>query len=242
MNKKIQMLGVWSGAIFFVAWIIGFVFFAGWIPPISPAASAPEVAAIFQARIIPIRIAMVIMTVFSILYLPFSVIISDLIKDIEKPSYLLSVTQIGCGIIGTIGFIIPAYVFTAVAFRPDRDPVVMLAMMDFAWLFFITTLGPFALQYIAIAIAVFNDKKPEPTFPRWVGFVQVWVAVSYLPAPVAFFFKQGPFAWDGLFVWWIPFSTFTIWIFVMLYACRRAILKAPEHPEHHSLPQTAATV
>ena len=39
------------------------------------------------------------------------------------------------------------------------------------------------------------------------------------------FFKTGPFAYDGLFVWWIPFTFFFGWFPVMFFVIRKAILQ-----------------
>jgi hypothetical protein len=40
----------------------------------------------------------------------------------------------------------------------------------------------------------------------------------------ASFLKQGPLAWNGLFVWWIPFVAFTAWFGVMIALTRKAVL------------------
>lgn len=227
MNQKIRLMAVWSAAGFFITWIIGFVIFAGWFPPFSPAFGAERVAEIFRTDYLSIRICMVFMSVGAMFYLPFTMIISDLIREIERPSFLLSGTQAVAGVFCALTFFLPSYIWTAAAFRPERSPEITQAMVDQAWLIFMTGLGPFALQYSCIALAVFNDKKAVPTFPRWIGYMNVWVTVSFFPAPVAFFFKTGPFSWNGLFIWWLPLGTFAIWFISMIWATRRAVLNAP---------------
>jgi hypothetical protein len=37
------------------------------------------------------------------------------------------------------------------------------------------------------------------------------------------FFKQGPFAWNGLFVFWLPFGVFFSWIVIMTALLLKAI-------------------
>ena len=225
MNQRIRMLAVWSAAAFFVTWLLGFVVFAGWFPPTPPSTGAQEMADLFRSQSVSIRICMVFMTVGAVFYLPFTMLLSDLIKEIERPSALLAGTQLAAGILCTLTFFIPAYIWTAAAFRPERNPEITQALTDLAWLLFMTGLGPFALQYVSLAIAIFIDKKPVPTFPRWAGYVNVFVTISFLPAPSAFFFKTGPFSWNGLFIWWLPLVTFAIWFISMIYLARKAVLR-----------------
>ena len=48
-------------------------------------------------------------------------------------------------------------------------------------------------------------------FPRWVGYFNIWMALLFTPANILVLFKTGPFAWDGFFIWWIPFTAFLLW-------------------------------
>ena len=45
-----------------------------------------------------------------------------------------------------------------------------------------------------------------------------------------FFFKSGPFAWNGLFGFYLPFATFWIWFFVMTYTIRRSLHRLDDAP------------
>jgi hypothetical protein len=75
-------------------------------------------------------------------------------------------------------------------------------------------------------VAIFTDRRSAPAFPRWAGYLQIFVSVSFLPAVLAFFLKTGPFAWNGLLVWWFPFATFTVWFFTMIVLARKAVLRS----------------
>lgn len=218
------MLGVWSAVAFFVLWLIGFLVFAQWIPPIAPSATAEEIGHIFSGRTVPILVGMALMGAGSVLYLPWTVLIADLIKEVEGPSFILSGTQLGAGVIATLTFMLPSYAWAAAAFRADRNPEITQALSDFGWLLFITPIAPFILQYVIIAMAVFMDKRPTPMLPRWLAYVQIWVAILFLPAVLAYFMKSGPFAWNGVFVWWIPFAVFTFWFVAMIVYVRKAVL------------------
>jgi hypothetical protein len=61
----------------------------------------------------------------------------------------------------------------------------------------------------------------QPVFPRWVGFLNFWLAVCYTVGALLPFFKRGPFAWNGLFGFWLAVVSFFGWIFVMWWATVR---------------------
>lgn len=234
MNPKIRILGVWSAAAFFLMWLIGFVFFAQWIPPLAPSANANEVATLFADRSVPIRVGMVLMSFGTAFYLPWTMVLASLIKDIEGKSFFLSGTQLAAGVLSSVTFFVPAFLWTAAAFRPERSPEITQALVDLGWLLFITPIAPFILQYAVLAVAIFADKRPQPAYPRWAAYLQVWVSISFLPAFFAMFLKTGPFAWNGLLVWWIPFATFTAWFAIMIVLTRRAVLR--DEPAQSSVP------
>jgi len=60
-------------------------------------------------------------------------------------------------------------------------------------------------------VAVLIDKRPRPVFPRWLGYVNIWLALMFTPASFLVFFKTGPLAWNGVLVWWVPVTAFLLW-------------------------------
>jgi hypothetical protein len=119
-------------------------------------------------------------------------------------------------------FLLPGLVWTAAAFRPERPPDITQAFNDFAW---IVTVMPFMLavtQNLALGFTIISDKQPEPIFPRWVGFFNLWVALLFLPGGLLTFFKVGPFAWNGILAFWVPACVFGPWFFVISISVMRA--------------------
>jgi hypothetical protein len=193
--------------------------------PLPPSADAQVVAALVQSRSTAILIGVVFMTVSSVLYLPWTMLLSDLIRPVEGNTYFLSGTQLVAGLMAQMTYFLPPFFWGAAAFRPERAPQITQALVDTGWLLFITAIGPFILQYATLAIAIWRDERQVPGFPRWVGYLQIWVSVSFLPAVLPFFMKSGPFAWNGLFVWWIPLTLFVAWFVAMLILARKAVLR-----------------
>lgn len=223
MDAQRKILGVWSGIAFFVLWGSGLAL-TGWIVPLTPSMDAQGVANLLQEKSLMILLGAAVMTVTAVFYLPWTVLLSNLIKDIEAPSAMLSQTQLIAGVMAQITFFLPPFFWAVAAYRPLRDPEITQAFVDTGWLVFITGIGPFILQYAALALAIFADKRPRPAFPRWMGFLQIWISLSFIPAIMPFFMKTGPFAWNGLFVWWLPLSLFVVWFVAMIVQTRKAVL------------------
>jgi len=117
----------------------------------------------------------------------------------------------------------------------QRQRALTMTLNDIAWLLFITPIAPFMIQNVAIGVAILNDKRQ--TLPRWVGYVNFWIAFSFIPDPLAFFFHSGPFAWRGIFIFWLALTTYSVFLIVMGLTLRKAIRESADP----NLPAVAAT-
>jgi hypothetical protein len=66
-------------------------------------------------------------------------------------------------------------------------------------------------QQVPIAVAILLDRSPRPVFPRWVGYLNLWVPLSCFPAFLIYFFKSRPLAWQGILVFYLGLATFGAW-------------------------------
>jgi hypothetical protein len=88
---------------------------------------------------------------------------------------------------------------------------------------------------------VLNDSDPEPLFPRWLGFLNLWVALAYVPGSLLAFFKSGPFAWNGIFAFWLAGTVFTVWFIGMTVTLLRAVDRRVPVSASAAAPASAAT-
>ncbi len=223
MNTKNQLLCTWSAPVFLTLFAIGWWFIAWFVPPPSPAAGAEEIAQIYRDNAVSIKMGMVIAMFSSGLVAPFLAVISTQMMRMEGRFSVLSFTQMLCGAMGVVTFLIAVMIWLTLAFRPERDPQLTQLLNDLAWLLLTVTIGPAFIQNIAIAIAVFTDRNTKPVFPRWVGYFNIWVPAAFIPAMLVPFFRTGPFAWDGIIGFWVPLVDFGIWTWVMFFLLRKAI-------------------
>ena len=225
MNTNSQMACAWSGIAFVIVFTIGLWPFANFMPPMSPTLTPDEIAALYGGNTLPIRFGTLVMMFSAALIIPFVAVIATQMKRIEGEHSVLTVTQISGGTVGVVVFVAATVCWTTAAFRPDRSPELIQLINDFGWIFFLMTFGAFVIQNFAIGFAIFGDKSSEPIFPRWLGFFNLWVAILFVPGGLLTFFKTGPFAWDGIFVWWVPLTVFFGWYLTMFIFLRKAIIK-----------------
>jgi len=140
-----------------------------------------------------------------------------------RGSRLAADLQLGAGVIGVLTVMFPVMIFGVAAFRPERDPQLTQLLNDVGWLIIIPAFPTFIAQFLAIAFGTWQDASPKPVFPRWVGYFNAWAALLFIPGGFAFFFRKGPFAWDGILSFWVAASAFFVWLILMTYVMLKAI-------------------
>jgi hypothetical protein len=215
---------VWSGIAFAVFFTLGFWPISHFMPPPSPTMDAAEVASMYAANTNQIRFGLLVMMGSSGLILPFTVAIAAQMKRMEDAPTTLTYLQLVSGALGTMFFIVPCVLWSVAAFRPERSPELIQLMNDAGWMLFLMPFTTFIVQNFAIGIAILGDTSAQPVFPRWLGFFNFWVAVLFIPGGLLTFFKTGPFAWNGLLAFWVPFVVFFTWYIVMFVFMRQGVI------------------
>jgi len=240
---QVQRVMIATGPIMLVMWLTGFIFFAGFIPVPDPRDSAEQVVRHFSEHSNAIRVGLWLTLFGSGLLVPYAAAISSQLRRIEGMRSPLSQCQFGCAVALSIEFIVPVMVWMTAAYRPqETDPGLIRTLHDMAWLMFVVVVCSVIPQLLCIGYAIFIDDREEPVFPRWAAYLNLWVALLLVPAGLVAFFKSGPFAWNGVFGFYVPLSAFCIWLFAMTYLLLKATAKeeadfsAADSPKADSLP------
>ena len=223
MNTRYQLFGLWSGIAFFFLFWLACVSLSGFVPPPSPTLTGQELLVLYQQHLFGIHLAMMVAMLAALLLVPWSTVLSMQMARIEGPMPMMSITAFGAGVANAVAFYLPFVFWSAGTYRMDRSPELVLMLSDMAWLEFVMLYAPFALQTIAIAIVGLGDKSATPTFPRWFCFLSIWTTILVLPGGFAIFFKTGPFAWNGLFAFWLPVSIFCCYYAALFWLMHKAI-------------------
>lgn len=58
-------------------------------------------------------------------------------------------------------------------------------------------------------VAVLIDGRAQPIFPCWLGYVNIWLAITFAPA--------------NFLVWWVPVVAFLVWSLPNFVCLLRAV-------------------
>jgi hypothetical protein len=225
VSKRIQLLCAWSGPAVLVVTLIGFLI-AGVLPlPLGPDDTTEEVVN-FYSHDTRVAAGLVIATLGLSLIFPLIALIGVHMVRMEGRTPILTFLQLVTGAATGVFLVMPMLLMTIIAFRPDRSPELTVTLNDISWLLFLTPIGPFIIQNLAIGTAILSDRNG--ILPRWVAYLNFWVALSFVPDPLAFFFHSGPFAWRGIFIFWLAFVAYGVFLIVMGLVLRQAVKNSPD--------------
>ena len=207
----------WIGLIGIVFFGIGFWTLREFVPPPSPETGAASVASRYLDNAMGIRLGSVFALLGATLIIPLFAAVSAAILRMSTHSYTLAFTQLACGVIALALPLIVIILYATLVFRPERASEDVYLLHDFAWLMLVAVAPPPSLQALTIGWAILSDRREPTVFPRWVGFFCLWVGILLIPGMFAIFFKNGPFAWDGILAFWLPFAIFFGWLGVLAW-------------------------
>ena len=218
---KLNLL-IWSGPVGITLVVIGFFFFAGFIPPPSPLLHGVDVISLWSNGPHLKQVGMTLSLWGGVLYISFSVAITIFLCRAETTP-IFAITQAAFGTFGTVFFSLNFFILSMVPYRLDEFPVTVQLLHDLGFSMTFAPVAPFTFQYIAIGLAILYDESPNPVFPRWMAFANFGIGSLLVPATLIPLVKSGPLAWNGMLSFWIPVSDFIFWYGVMFWGMRRTL-------------------
>jgi hypothetical protein len=210
-------------AVFFFGALYSFMKF---IPPPSPLLGGAELVARYSAHPFALKIGIIIGMLSAGLLLPWSGLVAIQIARMEKERRfpLLSLTSLAAGSANAVFFMLPFVFWGGAFYRADNPPELIRLVNDMTWLEFVMLIPPFCTQTLCLGFAVLAQRDGVAVFPRWFGYLSIWVALLVVPGILGILFYSGPFAWNGLIVFWLPVSAFSIYLTVTYALFYRAIM------------------
>jgi len=212
-DPLIMRLCVWSGIVLVAMTVVGFGGLMGYVPPPAASMTADQSLAFVRAHQQWILAGGAVCTFFWSFWVTWAAPIIIYIRKMERAPVLTiaSIANVGGGaaVITTI-----AVSWTVMAYRAE-SPLIVQAFNDLGFFLFLYTWPPFGIWMAILALAIFRDVNPTPTFPRWVAYYNVLCALGMCPASLMGFFKSGPFAYHGILAFWLVALDFFIWMLVM---------------------------
>jgi hypothetical protein len=144
---------LWLVPFFGAIMLVVFVAFPGFWPPMSPAMTAEQVSAFYAQHTAMIRFSMITFNLCAIMLIPFFMTIAVQIKRMSLPSHVLAYSYLAAASTGATLFAIADIFWLIAAYRPARNPELILLLNDMAWLVFIAPVGAVVVMNLSLALA-----------------------------------------------------------------------------------------
>jgi hypothetical protein len=187
--------------------------------------TAEEVAAFYRdpGNLPRIRYSMIIFNWFCVCLIPVLALLVLQIRRMGHRTPILSYCMLGCAAGGPTLFLIADLFWLLAAFRPERDPQLILLFNDLAWVTFTSQVGFLIAQSLVLAAAIYLDRSAQPVFKPWVAHFNLLVAAALMPAAFVGAALEGPIAWDGWLSFWVKNGAIALWIVVTGVVLAQAI-------------------
>lgn len=224
-NTDGELILLWTIPALLLVWLSAFLLFPGFVEPMSPTLSADQVAAFYRDpdHLPRIRYAMIVFNWFCVGLIPVLALLALQVRRMAHRTPIFSYCILGCAAGGPTLFLIANLFWLLAAYRPERDPALILLFNDLAWITFTSQVGFLVAQSVFLALAIYHDRQPRPVFPTWVAHFNLLIAALLIPASFASLAQDGVLAWNGLLSFWVKNLAIAAWILVMGIALGKAI-------------------
>ena len=210
-----QRLSVYCGLAFAGLFFLALYMNSMFPPPPSPLMTSSEILARIDSQILIAKASVPIGILAAGLSIPFNALIAIHIYEIEKAHGnrpVLAITSLGGGLLNSSFFFLVFFGWAGIIYRAPEGLEATRMIFDITWVIMAMASSAPALQMVCIGLASLADKRPNPIFPRWVGFFMFFLATGTCTGAFAIFFYKPPFAWNGIFGFWIPAGAFLVWL------------------------------
>jgi hypothetical protein len=224
LSARVQRVCAWSGPGLLLVFFLAFIPLCRMWPPPDPSWTAEHVKALYMEHTDAKRAGIAICLAGWTLMLPWGIGLASLTARGEGGFRILGLIQVTSAATTMMIGELMLLIWGVNTFRPDVFAAASMQQFnDLGWFIFVMYWAPGVLWVWSVAWGIFIDRSPDPAFPRWVGYLNVWVGFSFFPACLGLFFKTGPFAYNGAFTVWLPAGVFFLWYLLMSVLMLRAI-------------------
>jgi hypothetical protein len=230
VSTRSQIVLLWWGIAFTAGYALSLAFLIGIVPPPPATWTAERVADFYQQHTGRILLGAVTTSFTSAFLIPISIVAALQSARQEAGRPVWSILTFTGGTFTSIFLVLPPVFFGVAAFRPDRPIEITATLHDLALLSLFTTVQFYIFFGVSVAVACLRRQTAQDSpFPRLFGYFTIWCALMFEIGGVAFLFKAGPFAWNGIFIFWIPFFFFFIWLTTLCVLLLKALAVQSRH-------------
>ena len=216
-QRYIDLAMAYSGPLFVVGYIIFWGIMGHNIPPPNMLAmSGEEFVANYYAKYPELPVAMIVSAVVAAFYLPWSCLLSSLLKDSNGNMSALGLLELTAGAVTALLLAACPVIWAACAIMyPVTDPETIKLIHMFCWFLYDCTYMLVSLQLFGAGLYAALNKE-QNIFPAWAGWCAVVGGCSMIPLSLIAFVSEGAFAINGLWNFYIAYSGW-LFLFFSLY-------------------------
>jgi hypothetical protein len=222
LSTRTQIACAWAGIYLIVLVVGGWLLMTRFLPPMPANDTAEQIAAHYQKHTDVIRAGLVIGFCGWAGWGALTAVIAVQMNRMHPKRPVLAMIQLVSGAGGWFFLSAATIILIVASFRPDRTPEITQTLHDLGWIMLFITVPIFSFQSLVIGVATLKRDVAKQVYPRWFGFLNIWVTILFVPALFLPFFKTGPFSWQGAAVYWLAFVVFFAWIIAMWVVIRAA--------------------
>jgi hypothetical protein len=209
---RYQLICAWCGPLFLVTFVLFWGVIANNIPNPAPSLTAEALKERYLTNLGEIRLGFIMSLITVCFYMPWTCVLAAQMRRIEGTEMpVLSYLQLIGGALTVMVVSFSAVFWVVAAFRPEAPASTFQMMTDTGWLIIDLCYCCTTLQMVAAALIGLADKSKVPLFPRWVCYLTIWCGISFFPASLTGVLKTGPFAWNGVLSYYIPYFCWLCW-------------------------------
>ena len=217
-SERAQVIMVWWSMVFLAIFIPAWWGLLKMMPPPGPSLTEAQVGAFYLEHGTAIRWGAMIASWVSAFMVPLSVVVAVQMARLEKGTPVWSILAFAGGITMSMFLVFPPICWGVAAFSVDRAPEVTTLMHELSLLTLTTTDQYYIFLWLPLAyVSIRQGQDALSPFPKWYGWFTLWAAIAFEVGALAFHFKSGPFAWNGVLVFWMPLTVFFAWLAVTYY-------------------------
>lgn len=227
-SEKSQRAILWWGIGLALVYAFALIFLLGQVPTKDPSWSPLQVAAWYTDNHDKIRWGAVIASWTSAFMMPILAVVAIQMARVETGgAKIWSALSLVSGALMSIFLMLPPLFWGVAAYTKERvDPEVTTVIHELGTLTLTTTDQYYIFLWVGVSVLCFRSataKVPNNPFPRWWGYLSLWITLMFEAGAFAFIPRSGPLAWNGLLVFWSPLSLFGVWISVQSWLIFRAL-------------------
>ncbi len=233
--KLVRLCG-WSVVLFLVVFGVGWGVLGRNIPPYSAAMPADELASTYRDNASTLRIGFALGAFGCAFLATWAIGLFRVMVHVEGGGRVLSLVQLVGGVLTAMVPMFACIIWLAAAFRPEQDPAIIRLLFDLGWMMMDVGFGVTLLQYFALGVVAIGDPREKPLFPKWLAWLGIWLGLEFVVELIMPNFRTGPFAWNGLFSYWLPFFGPFVWMVIVTVHMFKATHRLSEEHQRHPQP------